>query len=67
MASGIVSALVIWGLLLIVVLCGARAVWTDMRAHRWIWAALGALATATGFGALLLVVTHASMTAPLGL
>jgi hypothetical protein len=60
-------AVIICTLLLAVFVCGARAVVVDLRARRWIWALAGTVATVTGTGALLLVVTHASLTAPLGL
>jgi hypothetical protein len=62
-----VPAVVIVGVLLTVFVCGARAVVADLRARRWLWALAGAIATAVGTGAVLLVVSHASLTAPLGL
>ena len=62
-----VPALVVCALLLAVLVCGARAVLGDLRARRWIWALAGAVATLTGAGALVLVVSHASMTAQIGL
>jgi hypothetical protein len=46
-----VPALVIVGLLATVLACGARAVWHDLRARRWVWALAGTLATVTGTGA----------------
>ena len=63
----IMPAVVIVALLLTVFLCGARAVVGDLRARRWIWALAGTVATVAGTGAVILVVTHASLTAPLGL
>ena len=63
----IMPAVVIVGLLLTLVVCGTRAVLGDLRARRWIWALAGTIATVVGTGALVLVVSHASMTAPLGL
>ena len=60
-------AVVITGLVLAIAACGGRAVWGDLRARRWVWAVVGTIATAASLGALLLVVTHASLTAPLGL
>jgi hypothetical protein len=62
-----VPALVTVGLLVAVLVCGVRAVWQDLRTRRWIWALAGTIATVTGAGALLLVVSHASMTAQIGL
>jgi len=59
-------ALIIVTVFLTVVLCGARAVIADLRARRWLWALAGTIATAAGTGAVALVVSHASMTAPLG-
>ena len=63
----IMPAVVIVALLLKVVVCGARAVIGDLRARRWLWALAGTIATITGTGALLLVTSFASLTAPLGL
>lgn len=60
-------AVIVVGLLLAVLVCGFRAVVNDLRARRWLWALAGTVATVTGTGALVLVVTHASMTAPIGL
>ena len=60
-------ALIICALLLAVFVCGARAVIGDLRARRWLWALVGTVATITGTGALLIVVSYASFTAPLGL
>ena len=62
-----VPAAVTVGLLLTVFVCGARAVVNDLRARRWIWALAGTIATAAGTGAVVLVVSHASMTAQIGL
>lgn len=62
-----VPALVVFGLLLAVLVCGARAVVHDLRARRWVWALAGTVATLTGAGALVLVASHASMTAQIGL
>jgi hypothetical protein len=63
----IMPAVVIVGVLLTVLVCGARAVIADLRARRWFWALAGTAATAVSILAVLLVVTHASMTAPIGL
>ncbi|HEY6817501.1 MAG TPA: hypothetical protein VI168_18345 [Croceibacterium sp.] len=63
----IMPAVVIVGLLLTLVVCGARAVLNDLRARRWIWALAGTIATVTGTGAAILVASFASLTAPLGL
>ena len=63
----IMPAVVIVALLLTVIVCGARAVIGDLRARRWLWALAGTIATITGTGALLLVTSFASLTAPLGL
>ena len=63
----IMPAVIIVALVLAVVVCGARAVIADLRARRWLWALAGTIATVTGTGALVLVVSHASLTAPLGL
>ena len=62
-----VPALVTMGLLLAIGLCGVRAVWNDLRARRWLWALAGTVATVTGFGALLLVVSFAHISAQIGL
>ena len=63
----IMPAVMIVALLLTVIVCGARAVIGDLRARRWLWALAGTIATITGTGALLLVTSFASLTAPLGL
>ena len=63
----IMPAVVIVGLFLAVLVCGLRAVLGDVRARRWVWALAGAVATATGLAAFVLVATHASLAAPLGL
>jgi hypothetical protein len=60
-------ALVTAALLLAIVLCGARAVWHDLRARRWLWALAGTVATVTGLGALLLVVSYAGIRVQIGL
>jgi len=60
-------ALVTMGLLLAIGLCGVRAVWNDLRARRWLWALAGTIATVTGFGALLLVVSFSHISAQIGL
>lgn len=63
----IMPAVIVVALLLTVLVCGLRAVVHDVRARRWLWALAGTIATVTGTGALALVVSHASLTAPLGL
>lgn len=60
-------ALITVALLLAIFVCGARAVWHDIRARRWVWALLGTIATLVGFGALLLVVSYAGISAQIGL
>ena len=62
-----VPALVTGALLVAIFACGARAVWHDLRARRWLWALAGTIATVTGFGALLLVVSFAGISAQIGL
>ena len=60
-------ALVTVALLLAIAVCGIRAVWQDLRARRWLWALVGIIATVTGFGALLLVVSYAGISGQIGL
>ncbi len=60
-------ALVTIALLLAILVCGARAVWHDLRTRRWLWALTGVVATVTGFGALLLVVSFAGIGGQIGL
>ena len=60
-------ALVTVALLLAIFACGARAVWRDLRAGRWLWALAGTIATVTGLGALLLVVSFAGISGQIGL
>lgn len=63
----ILPAVVVVGLVLAILLCGARAVIADLRARRWAWALAGTLATAAGALAVSLVASFASLSAPLGL
>lgn len=63
----IVPALVTCALLLAIFVCGARAVWQDLRARRWLWALAGAIATVAGVGSLLLVVSFAGVSGQIGL
>lgn len=60
-------ALVTVSLLLAILVCGARAVWRDLRARRWLWALAGTIATVTGLGTLLLVVSYAGISGQIGL
>ena len=60
-------AIVTVALLLAIFICGARAVWHDLRARRWLWALVGTIATVAGFGALLLVVSFAGISEQIGL
>lgn len=60
-------ALVTVALFLAILICGARAVWHDLRARRWVWAFTGTVATLTGLGALLLVVSFAGVSGQIGL
>lgn len=60
-------ALVTVALLLAILVCGVRAVWHDLRARRWFWALAGTIATVTGLGALLLVVSYAGISGQVGL
>lgn len=60
-------AIVTIALLLAIFICGARAVWHDLRAGRWLWALAGTVATVAGFGALLLVVSFAGISEQIGL
>jgi hypothetical protein len=62
-----VPALVTGALLLAILVCGARAVWHDLSARRWLWALAGTVATLSGFGALLLVVSFAGISGQIGL
>jgi hypothetical protein len=62
-----IPALVTVALLLVIFVCGARAVLHDLRAHRWLWALAGTIATAVGLGALVLVVSFAGISAQAGL
>jgi hypothetical protein len=60
-------ALVTGVLLLAILACGARAVWHDLRARRWLWALTGTIATVAGFGGVLLVVSYAGISGQIGL
>jgi hypothetical protein len=60
-------ALVTVALLLAIFVCGARAVSRDLRERRWLWALAGTVATVTGLGALLLVVSFAGISGQIGL
>lgn len=62
-----VPALVTGALLLAIVVCGARSVWHDVRARRWLWALAGTAATLAGAGSLLLVVSFAGVSGQVGL
>jgi len=63
----IMPALVTVALLLAIFACGARAVWHDLRARRWLWALAGTIATVVSLGALLLVVSFAGVSGQIGL
>lgn len=63
----ILPALITVALLLAIFVCGVRAVWSDLRARRWLWALAGTIATVAGFGALLLVVSFAGISGQVGL
>lgn len=60
-------ALVTVALILVVLACGVRAVWHDLRARRWLWALAGTIATLSGLGALVLVVSFAGISGQVGL
>ena len=59
-------ALVTGALLVMIVACGARAVWQDLCARRWHWALAGTIATMAGCGSLLLVVSYAGISGQIG-